>query len=95
MICDYCGVPGYIETKSGVCNSCAKAIREQETKRGHMSLKNELLSLREEIQKAVELDDPEAIRRFVDKLQEQGWSDKQIYEFAYESTHTHLEDSSE
>ena len=32
MICKQCEIPGYIETESGICNSCFVAMKEQERK---------------------------------------------------------------
>ena len=32
MICDQCGIPGYVETASCLCPSCERAAREQEAK---------------------------------------------------------------
>jgi len=29
MICDQCGIPGYVETASCLCPSCERAAREQ------------------------------------------------------------------
>ena len=32
MICDQCHIPGFVETASGLCQSCDRAAREQEGK---------------------------------------------------------------
>ena len=32
MICTQCHIPGYVETDSGLCQSCDRAAREQEGK---------------------------------------------------------------
>ena len=32
MTCTQCGIPGYVETDSGLCPSCDRAAREQEAR---------------------------------------------------------------